>query len=110
MVFWFFELCVSMEPDITADRRIIGGREATNVPWIVTLNENGHGHFCAGSIIHEKWVLTARHCVKNVNPSDFYVQGGVHDLTDSSGVQDRDVKAIYIPSSSRNDIGLIELE
>jgi len=48
--------------------RIVGGREAQHCgwPWQVSvqrLGRYGWYHTCGGSIIHERWIITAAHCV-----------------------------------------------
>uniref|UniRef100_A0A3P8UTA4 Ovochymase 1 n=1 Tax=Cynoglossus semilaevis TaxID=244447 RepID=A0A3P8UTA4_CYNSE len=45
-------------------------------PWQVSLQSNGR-HFCSGVLVHQHWVLTAKHC--NVNKEDVAVLG-IHDL------------------------------
>ncbi|CAF4405347.1 unnamed protein product [Adineta steineri] len=46
-------------------RRIIRGHLAKpeQFPYQVSINNNGD-HFCGGALIHEKWVLSAAHCLK----------------------------------------------
>ncbi|XP_068569885.1 transmembrane protease serine 9-like [Cebidichthys violaceus] len=46
--------------------RIVGGQDAPpgSWPWLVSLNSNGKD-FCAGSLIHNQWVLTAAHCLSS---------------------------------------------
>jgi len=106
----------------STDPRIIGGKDASSIPWIVPLVRSYmplqnmfYGRFCGGSIIHENWVLTAAHCLEGLDPSDLYVVGGVVDLTDTSNAQQRNVHSIRIHEDYDdrylwNDIALLELE
>ena len=52
--------------------RIIGGEEAENheFPWAVALLEGGW-HVCGGSVISDRYVLTAAHCVYGYDELDF---------------------------------------
>lgn len=45
--------------------RIFGGFDAPegSAPFIVSININGH-HHCGGSIITQRWILSAAHCVR----------------------------------------------
>lgn len=47
---------------LTASPKVIGGAEVVphSVPFQVALFLDGY--FCGGSLINEKWVLTAGHC------------------------------------------------
>lgn len=49
------------------DGRIVGGTEMdiTDAPYQVSL-QRFNRHFCGGSIISNKWVLTAAHCTEYV--------------------------------------------
>lgn len=59
------------------DGRIIGGREIPIelVPYQVSLFV-GKIFFCGGSIISKDYVLTAKHCIANREPKNFYIRSG----------------------------------
>ena len=96
-----------------AQSRIVGGTEAKegDFPYIVSLQADGFGHFCGGSLIADKGVLTAAHCVDGGVDSVFI---GLHDRNNSSSAEKFKVVKIYVhpqnnPSIMDYDFALLEL-
>merc|ERR1712055_1246961 len=62
--------------------RIKGGRytEANEYPWqALVLYGQSSQSLCGGSLISDRWVLTAAHCAPSRDPRDYQVWLGVHD-------------------------------
>ncbi|WP_080573198.1 serine protease [Sinorhizobium meliloti] len=99
--------------------RIIGGVPAPigAYPWQVSLAvanlPASIGHFCGGSVLDSKWVLTAAHCVDgNTQPSGVQVTYGTNFL--GQGGTTANVEKIFIhdgwnPSSYDYDIALLRI-
>jgi trypsin len=101
-----------------AGRRIVGG-ERTDIrehPWQVALNVRIDGaiYLCGGSIIGERWVLTAAHCFKkSTKPGEVRVKAGATNyLTDGiwSDVQKIVIHERYDSNTHEHDIALIKLK
>ncbi|XP_041845861.1 coagulation factor IXa [Melanotaenia boesemani] len=63
-------------------KRIVGGREVLpgEIPWQVALIAYPSGHlFCGGSILKERWIITAAHCLVERKGS-FLVRVGEHNI------------------------------
>lgn len=58
--------------------RIIGGEDAEmfEFPYVVSLQKPLGQHFCTGSLIDAKTVLTAAHCVDGTDNSTIFVRAG----------------------------------
>ncbi|KAF6214294.1 hypothetical protein GE061_009034 [Apolygus lucorum] len=98
--------------------RIVGGTDASpgEFPWIVSITRRG-GHFCGGSVINRRWVLTAAHCLCGgthvLTPPEIKVNVGEHDLRRPSGRVISVSRALmhpdYVCDRYTNDIALLEL-
>ncbi|KAI0218620.1 Chymotrypsin A [Lamellibrachia satsuma] len=98
---------------------IVGGTEAKehSWPWQISLVIQGFGHICGGSILNERWIATAAHCVKGHKLSQLRVIVGEHNRSHSEGTEstltvDRIVRhPLYSKGTFRNnDIALVKLK
>ena len=81
--------------------KIVGGTEAKagDDPWQVALldgqKSSKNAHFCGGTRINARWVVTAAHCVDGgTQPSDVDVLAGTTNVR--SGGERLDVQAIFV--------------
>jgi chymotrypsin len=104
--------------------RIIAGTEAVahSYPWQVSLREMKdhtlYDHFCGGVLVHNRFVLTAAHCVSKLMPSQLLAVTGLHLRTDVSSyamnnsykVSNIFVHENYKQTTLENDIAILKLE
>ncbi|XP_050298147.1 trypsin-1-like [Anthonomus grandis grandis] len=100
-------------------KRIIGGIETlvNQYPWMVALHYNNR-FLCGGSLINNKYVLTAAHCVNGFSREKFSAVFLDHDRTNAyeTTTFTRKVKRIIRHRSYgqdvtfNNDIALLELD
>jgi secreted trypsin-like serine protease len=86
------------------DATIIGGHDATQTySFMVSLQQAGSRHFCGGSLISSRWVVTAKHCVSS---SGFQMRIGSR-LRTSGGTVVGVARIVRHPSS---DIALVQTD
>merc|ERR1712107_352109 len=92
--------------------KIVGGQEATphQFPWQVGLFFDGY--FCGGSIISEKYILTAAHCADGVFKHEVVI--GAHEIRASDNVKINAYSPTVHPEwdsfSLSNDLAILELD
>jgi secreted trypsin-like serine protease len=106
--------------EFCSEARIMGGCtiEIGDFPWMVSLNRANarsrvDGHFCGASIIADRWVLTAAHCVDSLSPNN---PEGLEVYANSASLQGRgvafEVDRIFVHAGYQgvgiNDIALLE--
>ncbi|XP_076376429.1 chymotrypsin-2 [Megalopta genalis] len=109
-----FTLCLAVTVHGFLDPRIVGGRDAPagKYPYQVSLKNNGR-HFCGGSIINERYILTAAHCIvgiRDVRP--ITVQAGTNQLNASGvvyGVENVTYHPGYDSNKIINDVGVVRV-
>ncbi|CAH3033233.1 unnamed protein product [Porites lobata] len=89
-----------------AGSRIVGGIHAQQGewPWQAMLAQPGGSQFCGGSLISDRWVLTASHCVTSASASQIVVRMGAHMITDTA--QEHQVEKIIMHESYNSPLGL----
>ncbi|XP_055991088.1 serine protease 27 [Sorex fumeus] len=97
---------------------MVGGQDALEGewPWQVSVQRNG-SHVCGGSLVTERWVLTAAHCFPNASETALYrvllgarqlVRPGPHAV--SLGVRQVQSHPLYQGMASSADVALVQLE
>ena len=93
--------------------RIVGGKDYTinQVPWQVSIQLSG-SHFCGGTLINSKTVVTAAHCCVNQIANQIQIRAN-SAISNKGGVTSKIAKIIAHPSYDKdttdNDICILKL-
>ncbi|KAG8313692.1 hypothetical protein J6590_002164 [Homalodisca vitripennis] len=101
------------------EMKVVGGYQALpgQFPYQVSLRMatsygSTSGHFCGGTIINERHIVTAAHCLYRKNPEDMYIVAGTVRLSEfgqQRRVQSYSYHNLYSDGSFKYDVGIIRL-
>ncbi|XP_069818490.1 myeloblastin-like [Dendropsophus ebraccatus] len=96
--------------------QIVGGREAVpnSHPYIASLQLRRQ-HFCGGSLIAQQFLMTAAHCLSDINPNQVTVVLGAHSLRSNEASRQtfrisRVFENGFNPQTLENDILILQLD
>uniref|UniRef100_A0A3P9I1T8 Suppression of tumorigenicity 14b n=1 Tax=Oryzias latipes TaxID=8090 RepID=A0A3P9I1T8_ORYLA len=104
--------------------RVVGGvvSKEGEWPWQVSLHFKGEGHVCGASVLNNRWLLTAAHCVQDSQVKRYseahhweallglHVQGQTNEWTVKRRVRRIIAHEDFSYETYDNDIALMELD
>ncbi len=100
------------------NKRIVGGEKTDirNHPWQVAfdIRIDGKSYLCGGSIIADRWVLTAAHCFKpSTKPGEIRAKAGATNYVGAGRWVEAErvvLHEAYNPRTFENDLALVRLK
>ncbi|XP_017754464.1 PREDICTED: chymotrypsin-1-like [Eufriesea mexicana] len=108
-------LCLVLAANAFPEGQIVGGQDAPvgKFPYQVSLRQNGR-HFCGGSILNSRYILTAAHCVDGqTDPRKISVHVGTNQLSSAGeayGVEKIAEHREYNSIRLINDVALLRVD
>ncbi|XP_059060363.1 chymotrypsin-2-like [Achroia grisella] len=96
------------------ESRIVGGQDAPEggIPYQASLRSKLNSHFCGGSILNDRWILTAAHCTVGQSSRSMQVVVGTNSLKtggDRYSVDSIIIHQDYDSYLITNDVSLIKV-
>lgn len=98
-------LAVTMTLPLTSAHAISGGSAVRSAPWAVQVYNNGH-FACTGTMLTDRWVLTAYHCY-NDDPGRMSVR--IASVRLGHGVKADVTKIRHLETDGLDDVALFRL-
>lgn len=101
--------------------RVVGGHQAVanEVPWQAGIRKKylyGNYHYCGGTILNDKWILSAAHCFKpGTYKRDYLVRvGDLHNERSEIGEQEFAIDVLikhpkYVSNTKDNDFAMVKI-
>lgn len=95
--------------------RIVGGQNAASgqFPYQISLRSTANAHFCGGSLVNNRWIVSAAHCTIGRSGANTVVVVGALSRT-TGGITHRVSRIVNHPSynsqSLNNDISVAQTE
>ncbi|XP_046820253.1 chymotrypsin-2-like [Vespa crabro] len=117
LVFLYIYSVITMYDAIATDSsvpKIVGGSAAEEgqFPHQASLRIKKK-HFCGGSILNKRWILTAAHCLAGLDASRIAIVLGTNTLDKGGNLYQANMTIAheeYNPRKIKNDIGLIKVD
>ncbi|RNA07917.1 chymotrypsinogen 2-like [Brachionus plicatilis] len=95
--------------------RIINGYTTSvfSWPWIASIHDENNDHICAATIVSQKYLLTAAHCVRDHGFREYTIKLGIDQSTHTKKEYTFQIDVVYIhpdyDDGLKHDLAIIKL-